>query len=128
MLVAPRIRSTIAAIRLLRRPIALSLLAHSLILIAAAPSSAQIEIGFEQGSPSWQLRETDCAIPTSAWTQRRTTDEKRSGQSSEQFRFQTGHGTKIMVAQTIEPSYLIPELQPELCQGLPDTAGRGPED
>ncbi len=114
MLVAPRIRSTIAAIRLLRRPIALSLLAHSLILIATAPSSAQIEIGFEQGSPSWQLRETDCAIPTSAWTQRRTTDEKRSGQTSEQFRFQTGHGTKIMVAQTIEPSYLIPELQPEL--------------
>ncbi len=114
MLVAPRIRSTIAAIRPCRRTIARSLFAHLLILVATAHAFAQIEMGFEQGAPSWQLRDTDCAIPSSAWIQRRTTEEKRSGQTSEHFHFQTGHGTKIMVAQSIEPSYLIPELQPEL--------------
>lgn len=112
-MVAPGILSTIPAPRM-RRQIALALLACGVALSFPVLGLSQVELDFEQGNPSWQLRETDCAIPTSAWTQRRTNLEKHGGQTSEQFHFQTGHGTKIMVAQAIEPSYLIPELQPEL--------------
>ena len=98
--------------RSFRRAIAIP----AIVLIAnfTSPSWAQLELGFEQSTTSWKLRDTDCDIAASAWTQRRTNEEKHGGLSSEQFHFQTGHGSKIMVAQAIEPSVLIPELQPEI--------------
>ncbi len=91
-----------------------ALLSIALALCFNAPGRAQIELGFEQTTPSWKLRDTDCEIAKSAWSQRRTSEEKHGGLSCEHFHFQTGHGSKIMVAQSIEPSVLIPELQPEV--------------
>jgi hypothetical protein len=95
-------------------PQASALLSIALVLSYCAPSHAQIELGFEETTTSWKLRDTDCDIAKSAWSQRRTNEEKHSGLGCEQFHFQTGHGSKLMVAQSIEPSVLIPELQPEV--------------
>jgi hypothetical protein len=89
----------------------------ALVGLAAAWTSGaagQSEQGFEQGPASWQLRETDCELPATAWTHERTPAEKHAGLSSEHFRFQTGHGSKILVAHSVDPSHLIPELQPEV--------------
>lgn len=105
MTTRPKPRSHFRAIALL-----------SLALAASGPCTAraQIELGFEQSTTTWKLRDTDCKLDKSAWAQRRTSEEKHTGLRCEQFHFQTGPGAKIMVAQSIEPSVLIPELQPEI--------------
>lgn len=93
---------------------AIALLALAIAVFVSPRSAAQTESGFEEDVPSWKLRETDCDIPASAWAQRRTNEEKHGGLRSEQFHFKTGAGSKILVAQSVTPSLLIPELRPEL--------------
>ncbi len=82
--------------------------------IAADPAPGQFREDFEQSSPSWTLGETDCAIATATWLQTRTSEESHSGKSSEYFRLQTGHGSKILVVHPIPPARLIDELRPSL--------------
>ena len=69
---------------------------------------------FESEKPTWFLGETDCIIPKKSWVQRRTPDEAHAGQKCESIYFETGNGTKVLIAHDIEPSKIISELTPSV--------------
>lgn len=104
-----RTTSTVRLRHLLPAGLGLALLAAT-----ARPTPGQHREDFEQSTTSWQLAETDCAIATATWLQTRTSEESHGGRSSESFRFQTGHGSKILVAHAIPPARLIDELKPSV--------------
>ena len=69
----------------------------------------QFHESFESVEPSWSLRETDCVGPRKTWTQRRANDPVANNRV-EQIYFNTGPGTKVLVAHKIPPAFIIPEL------------------
>ena len=85
-----------------------------LCVVSLSRLAAQVHFDFEQSTPTWQLRETDCSIPSTTWIQQRTSADCHDGKSCEYFHFQSGHGTKIFVVHPISPAYLIDELKPSL--------------
>ena len=71
---------------------------------------AQTSESFEDQTPTWKLRETDCQLNDKSWKQERTSDEYHSGLSSEHFSVRPGNGTRILVTHSIQPSFVISEL------------------
>ena len=51
--------------------------------------------------------ETDCVLPSTKWKQQQSKQHAK-------IDFQTGRGTKILIAKPLEPAFVITELQPSV--------------
>ena len=56
---------------------------------------------------AWRMVETDCVLPSAKWKQQQSKHHT-------QIDFQTGRGTKILIAKPLDPAFVITELQPQL--------------
>ncbi len=81
------------------------------IMLATSPVQAQFQENFDAGSVSWSLIETDCHVLKSKWLQNRKQEDQRT---YEQIYFQSGPGTKTLVAHRVTPAFVIPELNAEV--------------
>ena len=89
------------------------LLAIGAIVGLVSPVEAQFWETFDGPETSWSVLESDCPLDANQWAHRRKTE--RTGQNQfEQFFFETGQGTQLLVAHPIEPAFVIPELTVEL--------------
>ncbi|MDB4533852.1 hypothetical protein N9242_03200 [Vicingaceae bacterium] len=86
------------------------------VAVVGVESFAQTTESFEGRKISWQLRETDCQLSSSSnnWKQERSSDEKHGGLTSEHITVRPGRGSKILVTHNVQPSFVIPELKPEV--------------
>ena len=77
-----------------------------------ASASAQMNDGFEGGSPRWQLVESDCSAQIS--NQEISPSVPHSGQTCESLEMVCTNGTYAYLALPVEPCAVIDELSPTL--------------
>ena len=82
-------------------------------LFPVASVEAQFHERFDSPTPAWTRSETDCIIPDARWQQRRANDLE-SRNRFEKISFESGAGTRILVAHDVPPAFVISELTPSI--------------
>jgi len=87
-------------------------LAITLVMSLSGGLIAQQSADVQTENPSWLTiaDQVDCEIRKGSWAQARFVDPK-SQQEYEQIDFNAGSGNKLMLAKSVTPSFVIPELR-----------------
>ncbi len=80
-----------------------------MVLAAVCPLIAHAQSQLPSSS-TWRLLKHDCNLPSSAWSQRERPGDANQHRRIEQFDYFCGPGSQILVARSIEPCLLIPDL------------------